>query len=264
MLTFLAEFDIIYIMKIQIVDRCPSCNSNLVRVTDQLFCRNSNCPAQGFQKVRHYAATLKIKGLGDKTIEKLSISCVPEIFFFEEEDLIEVLGEKLGSKLYKEIEESKNLSFADYLAALGIPLIGKETAKKVATVVNSLTEIDERKLKESGIGTKAAEQLLEWLDLNLQDYEDLPVVFTDNKSREYTLTVCISGKLTSFSTKAEASKWLEANDVKVVDSVTNKVSFLIKEDNKHSSKEAKAAQYSIPVVNFNTFKEILNEYSQVD
>ena len=59
--------------EIIIPTHCPACNSELDTVKDQLFCRNPNCPAQSSKKVEHFAKTLKIKGLGAVTIEKLDL-----------------------------------------------------------------------------------------------------------------------------------------------------------------------------------------------
>jgi DNA ligase (NAD+) len=77
-LTFGYSFDIIYsylgerktLRQIVPPTNCPACNSDLELVNDQLFCRNSLCPAQSAKKLEHFARTIKIKGLGPSTIEK--------------------------------------------------------------------------------------------------------------------------------------------------------------------------------------------------
>ena len=52
---------------------CPSCMTNLVWVKDQLFCHNTQCSGKTSKRIEHFASTLKIKGLGPKTVEKLQI-----------------------------------------------------------------------------------------------------------------------------------------------------------------------------------------------
>ena len=59
---------------------CPSCHSILEWTNDQLFCKNDNCPAKSSKLVEHFAKTLKIKGLGPKTVEKLSLDSINKIY----------------------------------------------------------------------------------------------------------------------------------------------------------------------------------------
>ena len=54
---------------------CPSCDSELDWVNDSLYCRNRLCPAQNSKAVEHFAKTMKIKGLGPASIEKLGSTC---------------------------------------------------------------------------------------------------------------------------------------------------------------------------------------------
>ena len=59
---------------------CPSCESSLEWRNELLYCVNSLCPAQVQKRIEHFAKTLKIKGLGPKSIEKLDISSFHEIY----------------------------------------------------------------------------------------------------------------------------------------------------------------------------------------
>ena len=54
--------------------QCPSCDSVLEWVNDQLFCRNRACPAQNSKAVEHFAKTIKIKGLGPAAISLGGVS----------------------------------------------------------------------------------------------------------------------------------------------------------------------------------------------
>ncbi len=66
--------------KIEIPQHCPSCASTLERVKDQIFCRNSSCNAKSVKQVQHYAKIARIKGLGLKTIEKLELDKISDIY----------------------------------------------------------------------------------------------------------------------------------------------------------------------------------------
>lgn len=247
-------------MKIEIPTECPICGSAVHRVNDQLFCSNSDCEAVTFKKTLYFAKSMKIKGLGEKTLEKLDISDIADIYSFSEETLIEILGDKIGTKLYQEIEDSKNTDFSTLLSSFSIPLIGKETATKLGKVISSFDNINLENCKFAKLGDKATSNLLEWVKSVYPKYKTLPFnlnkkQFTDTTSN---IVVCISGKLKSYKTKAEAETWLNDNGITVVDAISKKVTYLIKEDDKTSSKEDKAKQYNIPIITLEKLKEIIN------
>ena len=67
-------------------------------------------------------------------------------------------------------------------------------------------------------------------------------------------TVCITGKLTSFKTKSEASALLQAAGFNVVETVTKTLNFLVDETDKTSSKRKKAEEYGVTIIpNLNLF-----------
>ena len=79
-------------MKINVPTHCPECNSLLERIQDQIFCRNESCPAQLYKRVEHFTKTLGIKGFGPKTIDKLALDSIAEIYYLEFEDVAAALG----------------------------------------------------------------------------------------------------------------------------------------------------------------------------
>jgi DNA ligase (NAD+) len=117
-------------MKIVIPTTCPCCESTLEKVVDQLFCRNTACPAQLNGKLAHFAKSIGIKGLGEKTIEKLGLSSIIDLYYLDSIEAEEVLGSKIATKLLDEIEKSKQATFATVLASMSIPLVGNTIATK--------------------------------------------------------------------------------------------------------------------------------------
>ena len=245
-------------MKIQIPTHCPCCDYALELVNDQLFCRNTACSAQLFKKLENFTKVLSIKGFGPKTIEKLGLSDLTEIFYLDPSAVTSVLGEKTATKLLDEIERSKNADLATVLAAMSIPLVGGTASKKIASVVSSIDEITPETCKSAGLGDKVTQNLLNWVSTEYQEmkeflpfsFKSIPVVI----SKETNGTVCITGKLTSYKTKAEATKLLEAAGYRVVESVTKTLNYLIDEGDKSSSKRQKADEYGVTIVtNINDF-----------
>jgi len=87
---------------------CPTCSTDLVWEKDQLFCYNPDCSGKTSKKLEHFAKTLRIKGLGPATIEKLKIVTFFDLYELPLEMMIDALGsEKLAVKLHREIESSK-------------------------------------------------------------------------------------------------------------------------------------------------------------
>ena len=87
---------------------CPSCMTELVWEKDQLFCHNTNCSGKTSKKIEHFAKALKIKGLGPRTVQKLKIDSIFDLYELPLEIMIEALqSEKLAVKLHREIENSK-------------------------------------------------------------------------------------------------------------------------------------------------------------
>ncbi len=246
-------------MKIEIPTNCPCCNYTLELVNDQLFCRNSACSAQLFKKLENFAKVLGIKGFGPKTIEKLNLSDLTELFYLDFDTVKETLGEKITVKLFDEIERSKGADLATVLASMSIPLVGGTASSKIASVVNSIEEITPETCKTAGLGEKVTFNLLEWIKSDYQEMKEfLPFSFKSNNSKSVSIasgpTICITGKLSSYKTKAEATSVLEAAGFKVVESVTKTLQYLVDEDNKGSSKRKKADEYGVTIItNLNDF-----------
>ncbi len=251
-------------MQIKIPVTCPICDSKLELVKDQLFCRNSACSAQLNAKLQHFTKVLQIKGLGPKSLEKLGLSDLTELFYLERDDLIAALdSEKIADKLIIEIEKSKNADLATVLASFSIPLIGETASNKIASVVSHIDEITKETCKEAGLGDKATQNLLDWLSIEFVEIKEfLPFSFKSKSKPPISidaLSVCITGKLQSFKTKSEANTALLAAGFKVVESVTKNTNYLIDEDDKDSTKRKKANELGITIIdNLKTFLKEIN------
>ena len=229
---------------------CPSCGHSLEWENQLLYCRNPACGDQSSKKIEHFGKTLKIKGLGPATIESLALESINDIYALSEFELIEGLAsQKLGKKLFLEIENSKKAPLNILLAAFSIRLIGKTASEKLSAVCESIHDINEDSCAEAGLGPKATESLLYWIK---EEYPllDLPHSFAFDKpvSRTSGGVVCISGKLKSFKTKAQASQALEQNGYTVKSSVTKDVTILINESGVESQKTQKARESGITIV----------------
>ena len=233
---------------------CPSCGSPLEWKNDMLYCVSALCPAQIQKRIEHFAKSLKIKGLGPKSIEKLGLSSFQSIYDMTYLEIRDALSsEKLAVKLLQEIKHSRRATLNTLLPAFSIPLIGKTAATKLSTKLKNLLDLDEDKCTAAGLGPKATENLLNWY--NSKEYAELkklpfswefesPIkIATEHKG-----AVCISGKLSSFKTKAEATKALSYAGYQVKTSLTQDVIFLINESGIESAKTKQAQERGITII----------------
>lgn len=255
-------------MKIEIPTTCPCCDYKLELVNDQLFCRNTACGAQLGKKVEHFCKTLGIKGMGPKSVEKLNLQDLTELFYLDQDSVTEALGsEKTATKLLAEIDGARQADLAIVLASFSIPLVGATASQKICSVVEHISEINYETCKQAGLGDKVTENLVGWLQTDFPDLQEfLPFSFKSNRNSTTTSnsnnkTVCITGKLSSYKTKAEAYKALETAGYKAVESVTKTTDYLVDEEDKASTKRKKAESLGIQIItNLNTFlKENTND-----
>ena len=238
-------------MKIIVPTNCPSCESPLVWKNDQLFCLNADCSSKAFKRIQHFAQTLKIKGLGPAAIQKLDIQDIQDIYHMSEEQIAEGLqSEKLAAKLVEEIEKSKSASLELLLPAFSIPLIGKTAAEKLCKVIKHISELTSEVCEKAGIGPKATENLLNWFEEEFVGISSLPFTFSTAgiESKPTKGIVCITGKLKSFKTKAEAEKFLLDLGYIVKSSITKEVTILVNESGVESAKTQKARDNGVSII----------------
>lgn len=242
-------------MKIEILTRCPICSSELDRVNDQLFCRSATCPAKSLKSLLHYVKTMKIMGLGEQTLKKLETNTINDLYKYSSEDLIDKLGEKIGTKLYDEIQKSTKTTITKFLNGMGIPLIGKSASAKIDSVVNTIEDINADISKKAGLGAKATDNLVNWVNNKYNQYKDLPIEFQESEPVTSGLLVCISGKVPGY-TKTKIKEMLLDYNVAVKDNVTKDIDYLVSNES-GTTKVKKAEQYNIQVISFDNFMEII-------
>jgi DNA ligase (NAD+) len=236
--------------KIVIPTNCPSCDSVLESVNGQLFCRNTECPAQNSKAVEHFAKVLKIKGLGPKTVFRLGMNSIDDIYSLGIDKFIEELGEKVATKLYTEIRDSTSADLELVLQALGINRIGETASKKICSVVSHISEITEEKCREAGLGQVDTAILVKWLKNNQELLNSLPFDYrSKTKPRVKVIGyVCITGRLKDFSSRDLAKEYLSGLGYIVTDTITAKTTALICEEDKESSKTLQAKAKNIPIL----------------
>lgn len=162
----------------KIPERCPVCGAPVVSLPEEVAirCPNRSCPAQMREGLIHFASRsgMDVRGLGEKIVDKLvaegMVKDFADLYRLDLEDLAQLqlsgegatrkLGRKNAESILQSIEESKNRSLRDLLAALGIRFVGGRVAELLTETfgsVDDLMEADERQLSEiEGIGPEIA------------------------------------------------------------------------------------------------------------
>lgn len=211
--------------------------------------------------MEHFAKTLKIKGLGPASIEKLKINSITEIYELSKDELAAMLGDKVGAKVYDEIQMSKSASLNQLLPAFSIPLVGKTASTKLCSIITEISEVTEQTCKEAGLGPKVTSNLLTWYETEFKPYlSNLEFSFRSEATKPSTRTlgiVCISGKLNSYKSKEVAKAALEAVGYQVKPSLTKDVTILVNESGIESAKTIKARESGVTIVtNINDLIEV--------
>jgi len=231
---------------------CPGCSSVLEEVNHLLYCRNPKCGEKSLKLIEHFAKTLKIKGLGPATIKKLNIVSLEELYELSFDGIAEALSsDRLAVKLVDELQRSRSAPLNVLLPAFSIPLIGKSAAEKLSRVCKDIEEIDYDLCRKAGLGDKASSNLTSWIEDEFYYVSLLPFSFRFDSPRavvESKGTVCISGKLSSFKTKAEANAKLQELGYVTKSSLTKDVTILVNESGVESAKTKKARESGVEII----------------
>ncbi|ARM73435.1 NAD-dependent DNA ligase LigA [Listeria monocytogenes] len=254
--------------------KCPTCDSELVRLEEEvaLRCINPKCPAQIKEGLIHFVSrnAMNIDGLGEKVIIQLFsqhlIKDVADLFFLSKEKLLELerMGEKSVTNLLASIEASKQNSLEKLLFGLGIRHVGAKAAKSLAVhfeTMDNLKVADKETLTSiNDIGEKMADSIVTYFaneevhDLleelkragvnmtytgpKLEDMSEEELVFAGK-------TVVLTGKLEKL-TRNDAKALIESLGGNVSGSVSKKTDVVVAGSDA-GSKLAKAEELAIPI-----------------
>ena len=264
-------------------DMCPVCGHKLIRDEGgvDLKCVNLTCPGTLVNRVVNFVSRdcMDIKGFGTEYIRKLTeekyIRDIADVFELKDRrnELIEekLLGlERNTDKLLAAIEDARINTPADkVLAGLGIPGVGKATAKELIRTFGSIDAVSEAD-KESlsavqDIGEISAEGIFNFFHdegnkILISRLKALGLNFAKEESEVQGsalagLTICITGTLEGMS-RSEAEALIESNGGKPVSSVSKKTSYLLMGADA-GSKERKARELGVPVIGLDELKEMI-------
>lgn len=276
---------------IPIPEVCPYCGAPTeVRKdydSEVLYCTNPACSGKLINRLDHFVGKkgLDIKGLSEKTLEKLIdwgwINSLEDIFKLQEHrnEWIEKSGFGIASvdKILTAIEEGKNCTASKFIAAIGIPQIGKVASEDLIKVYHTYNgfrhavdfpDEDDRLYNIKGIGDVMIKTLTSF------DYTEADNIFDnyineivsstpDTKEKEdkklKDKIFVITGKTLHFKNRNELKSFIEENGGKVTGSVSKKTNYLVNNDvNSTSSKNKTAKELNIPIITEQELVDLIN------
>jgi DNA ligase (NAD+) len=257
--------------KFSMPERCPVCGSAVDHPPGEAMsrCTNASCPAQVYERVRHFASrgAMDIEGLGDVLAEQLTQSAlvrdIADLYALDLETLLKVprMGRKSASNLLDSIQRSKRRGLARLLVGLGIRFVGEQTAAILAAgwgSIDAIASASEEALQESeGIGPEVAGSVHLFFrqKANLRMIERLRAAGVDVAAPKRARpagsgltgkTFVLTGTLPTL-TREQATALIVAAGGKITGSVSRKTDYVVAGD-APGSKYVKAQELGIPIV----------------
>lgn len=266
----------------QLPQYCPVCHSKTIRLPDSadLKCVSADCPAQLEQHLINFVGrdAMDIKGFGSSYIEVLiregyikNIVDIYRLFGFREE-LVEkgLIGkEKNTDKLLSMIELSKDNEPYRLVTGLGIPNVGKATAKSLMNVFRNLRKLSEASMEElqqvQDVGEVSAVAIYQFFQEEhtkdmIQNLEELGLNFVqkEEKSQGFDqVTFVITGTFQTMERK-NIQEVIEQLGGKVASAVSKKTNYLIAGE-QAGSKLSKAQELGVQILDETEFIELLEK-----
>lgn len=269
--------------KVEFIKVCPECGTPLVRIEGEAahYCPNeTGCAPQIKGKIEHFIMrkAMNIDGLGPETVEDFFdhglIHNVADLYELTEEKIIGVerIAEKSAAKIIASINKSKEVGFEKVLFALGIKFVGETTAKRITEVLPDIDSIMSASFEQltaiNDVGERIAGSIIRFfrnpdnLDIvnRLRNHGLKMAIETSSEGKTDILkgkSIVISGTFELHS-REEYKKIIEDNGGKNVSSISSKTSFILAGEGMGPSKQKKAEELNIPIVNEEEFNKMIN------
>ncbi len=258
---------------------CPVCGEILEREEDTvaLRCTNSECPAQVYRSIIHFASRdcMDISGLGESIVEQLIdkslLDDVADIYYLKYDDIVglERFAKKSAVNLLDAINISKSNSLDKLLFGLGIRHIGKRASKILAENFEDIYKLMDADFEEinalEDFGETMAESVVEFFSKEktreiIKKLEDVGVNLKGNKSSKESeklkdKTFVITGSFDKY-TRNEISEIIEKHSGKVSSTVSKKTDFVVVGEDA-GSKLTKAQELGIETINLEELEDMI-------
>ena len=228
---------------------CPACGGALTQRGAHIFCLNrQSCRPQAIARMAHFASRqgMDIEAFSEKTAElfydNLGVRSAADLYTLDKASMVVLkgFGEKKADKLLAELNKSKDCELDAFLFAIGIPNIGKKTARDLMEhfgSLDSLMQADEDELTAlDDVGGIVAASITEFFaDEDNQAFVRRllacgvkPQIHQEEAAGELFagMTFVLTGTLPTL-TRAQAEEMIRKNGGKATGSVSKKTSVVL-------------------------------------
>lgn len=258
-------------------DHCPACGAPLVERGAHLFCMNRvSCRPQAVARLSHFASrnAMDIEGFSEKTAgqvyDQMNVRDPADLYTLTMEQALSLEGfkEKKAGNLLAALEKSKSCPLDAFLFALGIPNVGRKTARDLAQAFGTLKKVEQATEEEltaiQDVGEIVAQSITEFfsfaenklmIDRLLAAGVHPHVAAGPSEGPLTGMTVVVTGTLPSLS-REEAEELIRQNGGKASSSVSKKTTFVLAGE-AAGSKLTKAQALGIPILDEAAFRQKL-------
>jgi len=255
-------------------ETCPACGGALETRGAHIFCKNRlSCRPQAIARMAHFASRqgMDIESFSEKTAElfydHLGVRSAADLYALDKGSMVALkgFGAKKADKLLSELSKSKSCELDSFLFAIGIPNIGKKTARDLMAHFGTLESLMAAKEEElvalEDVGAIVARSIIEFFEDEenrafvraLLDAGVAPQMHKEEAAGDLFagMTFVLTGTLPTL-TRAQAEELIRANGGKAASSVSKKTSVVLAGESAGSKLE-KAKTLGVRIMDANEF-----------
>ena len=252
---------------------CPICGGATMPKEENsstiLYCTNTSCEGKLINKLDHFLGKqgLDIKGISKATIEKLIdwgwIAKFSDLFTLSQHRSEWIKKPGFGpasvDKILSALENGKRVSLTNFIAAIGIPMVGKSLSKELVKYINSYEDFRNKVnnkynwLEVSNLAETKRDYLNNFDYSDADEVAALLDIYTEDATPAGTSlegkVFVITGRLTEHKNRDELVAKITAAGGKVSSSISKNTSYLINNDTTSTSaKNLSAQKLGIPII----------------
>lgn len=253
---------------------CPACGHALEERGAHIFCMNrASCRPQAIARIAHFASrnAMDITAFSEKTAgtlyDVLGLRDPADLYKLTMNEMLTLEGfrEKKAQNLLDALAKSKDCPLDAFLFALGIPNVGRKTARDLAQHFGTLAALQQATVEQlillKDVGDIVAQSVVEFFSFQenkemIQRLLDAGVTPKEAKEKDTNgvlggLSVVVTGTLPTLSRK-EAEELIRQHGGTAAGSVSKKTAFIVAGESA-GSKLDKATKLGVPVLDEEAF-----------
>lgn len=268
--------------EIEIPCKCSTCGTPLVDEGTRLYCPNRSCNKKVLHQLLKWVAVVDIRDLGETLVTSLfktgKVKSIGDFYaltvqdltpYFLDNESLESGKKSLGAeKVFNSIQSHKKIPLAKFISGFDIEGIGETVVETLmqsgySTLDKMLSASEPQIASVYRFAEILAHTFVSGLQENRIEMEQLvssgtiELVQGEKRGTLSGLSFCFTGEMKTMK-RADAQNLVKENGGSVKSSVVKGLSYLVTNDTASgSSKNRKAAELGVPVINEDEFLKLV-------